>query len=132
MMQAQVIIPRRNFLVRALGFTAAGAALSIPIVTVADAQARIDHHTKELEKAFRDAFAGLKVEVLGNDATPEDIWGSAGKYTPEMIRDGRTSSRSLMFFVSRPQDEGEIDFRDRSGTWNTYGGHRGAAPRGRA
>jgi hypothetical protein len=35
MSEHQLITPRRNFLIRALGFTAAGATLSIPIVQAA-------------------------------------------------------------------------------------------------
>jgi hypothetical protein len=69
-----LITPRRNFLIRALGFTAAGAAMSIPIITVANAKARIDHHTAELEKAFHDYYAGLNVEVIKKlKCTPEKI-----------------------------------------------------------
>jgi hypothetical protein len=52
----KLITPRRNFLVRALGFTAAGATMAIPITTLADAEARIDHHKGELEKALRDRY----------------------------------------------------------------------------
>jgi hypothetical protein len=126
--ESVLVTPRRNFLIRALGFTAAGASMSIPIVTVANAEARIDHHTKELEKAYRDHFAGLKVEVMCNGVTAEEIWGigerwawrGGSRYTPDQIREGRTSCHTLMLQVSRPRDVGEIDFRDRSGTWNTF------------
>lgn len=52
-----LITPRRNFLIRALGFTAAGATLSIPIVILADAKSRMDHHAKELEKAWREYYS---------------------------------------------------------------------------
>lgn len=38
MSEHTLITPRRNFLIRALGFTAAGATMSIPIVTLADAK----------------------------------------------------------------------------------------------
>jgi hypothetical protein len=43
-----LILPRRNFLVRALGFTVAGATVPISIVTADDAKARIDHHEERL------------------------------------------------------------------------------------
>jgi hypothetical protein len=52
----QLIVPRRNFLIRALGFTAAGATMAIPIVTLSDARSRIDHHAKELERAWCDYY----------------------------------------------------------------------------
>ena len=54
--ETQLIVPRRNFLIRALGFTAAGATMAIPIVTLADARSRMDYHAKELEKAWRDYY----------------------------------------------------------------------------
>ena len=37
MSEAQLIVPRRNFLIRALGFTAAGAALPVPVVAMPSA-----------------------------------------------------------------------------------------------
>ena len=52
----QLITPRRNFLIRALGFTAAGAVLPISIITADDAKARMKHHGVELEKAWRDYY----------------------------------------------------------------------------
>lgn len=51
-----LILPRRNFLVRALGFTVAGATVPISIVTADDARARMDHHQAELAKAWRDYY----------------------------------------------------------------------------
>ncbi len=41
MAEHTLITPRRNFLIRALGFTAAGAILPITIITADDAKARI-------------------------------------------------------------------------------------------
>jgi hypothetical protein len=38
MSEHQLITARRNFLIRALGFTAAGDTMPIPIVTLADAK----------------------------------------------------------------------------------------------
>lgn len=55
---AQVIIPRRNFLVRALGLTAAGATMALPIITMDDARARAEHHYRELQKALGDLYPG--------------------------------------------------------------------------
>jgi hypothetical protein len=70
---ASVIMPRRNFLIRALGFTAAGATMTLPIVTVADAKARVGYHAKELEKAFQDYYAGLAIDVRGNGQSLEQV-----------------------------------------------------------
>ncbi|MFG1257315.1 hypothetical protein V5F79_08300 [Xanthobacter flavus] len=51
-----LITGRRNFLVRALGFTAAGATLSVPVVAMETPQERIRHHVKGLERAFADLY----------------------------------------------------------------------------
>jgi hypothetical protein len=64
MAEHTLITPRRNFLIRALGFTAAGAILPITIITADDAKARIDHHQAELEKAWRDYYAGRGVRTF--------------------------------------------------------------------
>jgi len=68
-----LILPRRNFLIRALGITAAGATVTIPIIAQEDALKRIEHHRNGLEFAMRDYYAGLKVEVCGNGHTPEHV-----------------------------------------------------------
>jgi len=56
-----LIVPRRNFLIRALGFTAAGATLPISIITADDAKARMDHHEAELRKAWQDYYGAHNV-----------------------------------------------------------------------
>src|SRR4051794_12658944 len=66
MADSVLITPRRNFLVRALGFTAAGAALAVPIVTVASAEERLEHHLRGAVDAYRDLFPGVPVIVRGN------------------------------------------------------------------
>lgn len=65
-----LIIPRRNFLVRALGFTAAGAAVTVPIVEVASAEQRFEHHVRGVEAAMRDLFPGADIGVRGNCRAP--------------------------------------------------------------
>lgn len=65
-MSQMMITHRRNFLVRALGFTAAGAAVAVPIVTVASAEERLMHHVAGVEAAMRDLFPGAHVERQGN------------------------------------------------------------------
>jgi len=47
-------VPPRNFLIRALGSTAAGATLPISIITADDGRAHMDHHEAELRKAWQD------------------------------------------------------------------------------
>src|SRR3982074_1048766 len=56
MSELKLITPRRNVLIRALGFTAAGATLPIGIIAADDAGARIAHHQSELEKAWADYY----------------------------------------------------------------------------
>ena len=74
-MSEHLITPRRNFLIKAFGFTAAGATMSIPIVTLANAKSRIEHHKKGLTEAWQDYYAGAKCMVQGNDLDPVILLG---------------------------------------------------------
>jgi hypothetical protein len=66
-----LIVPRRNFLIRALGFTIAGATVPVSIVTADDAKARIEHHQRELEKAWRDYYGPLaNVRAMDRKSAP--------------------------------------------------------------
>jgi hypothetical protein len=56
MTEHTLITPRRNFLIRALGFTAAGATLSIPVVLADSPQKRVEHHLQELNKALQEIY----------------------------------------------------------------------------
>jgi hypothetical protein len=80
--EATLITPRRNFLIRALAFTAAGATLSVPIVTVADAKSRIEHHAAGMKQALQDYYgAGVDVELKANWHSPSMVLkGEAGCY----------------------------------------------------
>lgn len=71
--ETTLITPRRNFLIRALGFTAAGATMAIPITTLASAEQRIKHHKNELMNAWEDYYAGFQCTVQGNGHTPDFI-----------------------------------------------------------
>jgi hypothetical protein len=73
-----LVTHRRSVIVGALGVTAAGAAMAAPMVGTMSAQERIDYHSRQLELAFRDYYAGLKVTVLGNHHTPEQARRSPG------------------------------------------------------
>lgn len=55
--ETTLITPRRNFLIRALGFTAAGATMAIPIITAASAKERMDLHAAAFKKAFYEYHA---------------------------------------------------------------------------
>jgi hypothetical protein len=72
MTETALITPRRNFLIRALGFTAGGAALSVPIVTMDSAERRFEHHLKGLGDAMRDLFPTQHIDVRGNCLTRQD------------------------------------------------------------
>ena len=56
MSEHQLITPRRNFLVRALGFTVAGASVTIPVLVADDPQKRVDYHLQELTKALQEQY----------------------------------------------------------------------------
>lgn len=89
--EAKLIIPRRNFLIRALGFTAAGAAVTVPVVTIVSAQDRFDHHLKGLEAAVRDLFPGSPVAVRGNFRDARDV-----EFYRENHASGRTDAATVM------------------------------------
>jgi hypothetical protein len=54
----QLITPRRNFLIRALGFTVAGATVTIPVLVQDTLQKRIDHHLAELTNLLEQQYPG--------------------------------------------------------------------------
>ncbi len=68
-----LITSRRNFLVRATAFTAAGAAVAVPIVAVEGLRERVIFQAKALENACKDYYAGLDVRLIGNRHRPQDI-----------------------------------------------------------
>jgi len=85
--ELKLITPRRNFLIRALGFTAAGATLPIGIVAADDPAARIAHHQAELEKAWRDYYGPGAVRTYANVRAP-------AQPTPPMVGSGSLCPRS--------------------------------------
>ncbi|SHN66554.1 hypothetical protein [Bradyrhizobium erythrophlei] len=83
MSELMLIAPRRNFLIRALGFTAAGATLPVGIIALDDAKARIRHHQAELEKAWIDYYGPTAVQrVDGELHNPGDTYSSHGRRYP--------------------------------------------------
>jgi hypothetical protein len=115
MSESVLITPRRNFLVRALGFTVAGAAMSVPIITVANAKARIDHHTAELEKAFRDYYAGMDVEVIPRLKSRE-----------KLIE--RPESTAVLFFLASAEPPGSTAGRAGNAAAEMLRGYPGGPP----
>jgi hypothetical protein len=79
MNELKLITPRRNFLIRALGFTAAGATLPIGIVAADDPRARIAHHQAELEKAWRDYYGAENVQTAADVRAPDANYTSYGR-----------------------------------------------------
>lgn len=61
MSEHQVITPRRNFLIRALGFTAAGATVSIPVLLADDPHKRAALHLAELTKAMQEIYPHVRL-----------------------------------------------------------------------
>jgi hypothetical protein len=84
MSELKLITPRRNFLIKALGFTAAGATLPISIITADDAKARIDHHRAELERAFRDYYGSEAVRSFIDVRPCKATYTSYGKERPAL------------------------------------------------
>jgi hypothetical protein len=80
-----LITPRRNFLIRALGFTVAGATVPISIITADDAKARIEHHQRELERAWADYYGPAAVRKHASDRhVPGATYESHGKRWPAL------------------------------------------------
>jgi hypothetical protein len=79
MSELKLITPRRNFLIRALGFTAAGVTLPISIITADDAKARIAHHQEGLEKAWRDYYGPEQVRTYADVRPPDATYTSSGR-----------------------------------------------------
>jgi hypothetical protein len=59
----QLITPRRNFLIRALGFTAAGASISIPVLVADDPMKRFNTHLDGLRRALSELHPGVTLEA---------------------------------------------------------------------
>ena len=83
MSELKLITPRRNFLIRAFGFTAAGATLPIGIIAADDAGARIAHHQAELERAWRDYY-GPVVQSYADVRAPGATYTSHGRQWPAL------------------------------------------------
>ena len=85
MTEHTLITPRRNFLIRALGFTVAGATVPISIITADDAKARITHHQRELEKAWREYYGPAAAVRTYADVRPSGAtYASRGKDWPAL------------------------------------------------
>ena len=84
MAELKLITPRRNFLIRALGFTAAGATLPIGLVAADDPRARIEHHQAELEKAWRDYYGRGAVRTYADVRASAATYTSHGKQRPAL------------------------------------------------
>lgn len=68
-----VLIARRNILVRALGFTAAGATLPIPLIVADTAEARISHHLAEVCRALAELHPGFSFQKAFRRRAPWEI-----------------------------------------------------------
>jgi hypothetical protein len=77
--ELKLITPRRNFLIRALGFTAAGATLPIGLVAADDPAARIAHYQAELEKAWREHYGPATVRTYADVRLAGATYASHGR-----------------------------------------------------
>ena len=78
----QLITPRRNFLIRALGFTVAGATVSIPVLLADNPHKRAEIHMAELVKALKEIYphvglSGGTIDYAG--------WGNGACIYPSQI-----------------------------------------------
>ena len=84
MNELKLIAPRRNFLIRALGFTAAGATLPISIITADDAKARIAHHQAGLVQAWSDCYGIEHVRTYADVRPPAATYTAYGRQWPAL------------------------------------------------
>jgi adenosyl cobinamide kinase/adenosyl cobinamide phosphate guanylyltransferase len=67
-------------MIKALGFTAAGATMPIRIITADDAKARIAHHQAESERAWTDYYGPAAVRKhVSKLHSPGDTYLSRGQ-----------------------------------------------------
>ena len=96
--ESTLITSRRNFLVRASALTVAGATVAIPIITVADARARMQHHADQLVASGPGLLCRARCIVHREQAHPRRYprprWppGLVGSYGQLVCRPGRCSS----------------------------------------
>jgi hypothetical protein len=64
---------RRNFIVRALGFTAAGATMAVPVLAAPTPEDRIRYQLKGLEQAFQEHYPGAPIDTKFNAIPPERV-----------------------------------------------------------
>lgn len=109
---ASLVTDRRNFLVRALGFTAAGATLAVPVVAMETPEERIRHHMKGLEKAFADYYGtDMPITPTFSGTTPEMMQRGPHMAAYAIVRAGPRlypNARTLYSF-----DDGPLFAEDR-------------------
>jgi hypothetical protein len=113
MSEHKLITPRRNFLVGALGFTAAGAAVSIPVLLADDPHKRAALHMAELVKALQEIYPHVR---LSGGTINYAGWGDGAFVYPHQIsaeavcsRGPATASQSLKVFLEAWSGTGQTD-----------------------
>ena len=64
MSDGTLIVPRRNFLIRALGFTAVGTSVPVPVLALDTPQSRLDHHIDGAKRELEAMWPGYEVGVF--------------------------------------------------------------------
>jgi hypothetical protein len=52
--------------------------VTIPVITLADAKSRIEHHKQGLMEAWSDYYAGAECIMRGNDQEPHHVLEGTG------------------------------------------------------
>lgn len=66
MSDGTLIVPRRNFLIRALGFTAMGASVPVPVLALDTPESRLEHHVEAVKTELRAIYPGYDVGCMRN------------------------------------------------------------------
>lgn len=78
-----LVIPRRSFLVRALGFTAAGAAVAVPVLALETPEERIERLVAELLKEFHELFPDAELHSSWTGGTAKSV--AEGRHACAMV-----------------------------------------------
>lgn len=113
-----LIVPRRNFLVRAFGLTAAGATMAVPVVAMESPVDRLNMHMRGAADAMRDMFPGFRIEIKGNCNTVTAQQGFL-----EASADGRGAMACMFLFADGGLDNRIHPCRVVSGIGDRHGQH---------
>jgi hypothetical protein len=80
----------KSILIRALGFTAAGATVSIPVPLAHNPQKRVDYHLQQLTKALQEQYPEAKLLGRTNSVSPQVRYYGTMRHNTALVEMRRT------------------------------------------